>query len=131
MRKLVGIIFAVTMFLTTPIIALAQTYDEGFSYTYKGNVDPATAEGFLGVTTIVFLVCFCLIMLAWLGVSIWVYKDAKKKNINNPAVWGLITYFLTLLGLLLYLFIGRKSTPNKVIETPKTTEVPTMSPDGK
>ncbi|KPU27277.1 hypothetical protein TR13x_05895 [Caloranaerobacter sp. TR13] len=42
-----------------------------------------------------------IIIIYWLGLALWVYKDASKK-LNNPSLWGLIVLLTNLLGLIIY-----------------------------
>ena len=58
--------------------------------------------------------------IIWLGISIgvamFIYNDAKKHN-YNPVLWGILTFFGFLMGLLLGIiviviyFVTRPSTP--------------------
>jgi hypothetical protein len=41
----------------------------------------------------------------WIGISYWVYKDANERNMNSPALWGLLTFFAGLIGVVLYLVL--------------------------
>jgi hypothetical protein len=117
-RKLLGVVSGVASFLALPTVALAQTSSDGFTYTYSGDVDPATASqvaGALGIGTFV-IVCICIVIQIVL--TVWVYKDAKKRN-ANAALWAILTFIFGLLGFIVYLLAGRKSgTPAPVSATP-------------
>lgn len=42
-----------------------------------------------------------LFMIYWIIIALWVYQNAKKSKLSAP-VWGIITLFTNLLGVLLY-----------------------------
>jgi cbb3-type cytochrome oxidase subunit 3 len=35
----------------------------------------------------------------WLAISIWIYMDAKKRNLKNPAAWAVLGFLLGIIGL--------------------------------
>jgi hypothetical protein len=80
-----------------PMAAFAQTTDDGS-----------------GAAAIFTLICTCFIMIIGLvipiGLAYWVYKDAQKMANPNAVLWAVLTFFTTLLGLILYLLIGRNQT---------------------
>jgi cbb3-type cytochrome oxidase subunit 3 len=43
-----------------------------------------------------------IFVLYWVGVALWVYKDAKKKKMNE-ALWGMLTLITNLAGLVVYM----------------------------
>lgn len=56
---------------------------------------------------ILFLVITIFIMLSMLLIVAWVYKDAKSRGLNAE-LWVLIILCGGFLGLIIYIFIGRK-----------------------
>ena len=56
---------------------------------------------------IVGLILLVMLVMAavWLGLAYWVYKDATKRNMDNPAIWGLITFVAGVFGLALYIVV--------------------------
>jgi len=42
-----------------------------------------------------------IFMVYWVGLALWVYKDANKKKMN-PALWGLVALLTNLVGLIIY-----------------------------
>ncbi len=94
--------------LAPTTLAFAQSSYDTYSYTN----DTASA-GFFGGLMLIYCVCF-IAGFALLGVvSYLVYKDAKKNNVDNPILWALLTFFLGLLGVLLYLFVGKNQKNTK------------------
>lgn len=87
-------------------------------------IDSGTA-GTIG-TSVMILSCISLII--WIAMVTWVYSDAKKKNVDKAWLWALITFFLPLVGILLYLLIGRKKSAGAPAETAPTTETPPATP---
>jgi hypothetical protein len=43
-----------------------------------------------------------IFMIYWIGLALWVYKDANRKNLN-AALWGLLVLVTNLVGLFVYL----------------------------
>ena len=60
--------------------------------------------GYLGAFLIVYIVILVVVLLISLGLAIWVYKDAKKRDMN-AAVWLLIVLVTGCLGCIIYLVV--------------------------
>lgn len=56
-----------------------------------------------------FLVSFIL-MIIWIFVIIWVYRDAEKRGMNG-VLWALLVLIGSIIGLLIYLIIRSDSVP--------------------
>jgi len=41
----------------------------------------------------------------WLGLAYWVYRDANRRNMDNALLWGVVTFVLGLIGLVIYLLV--------------------------
>ena len=41
----------------------------------------------------------------WAALAYWVYRDANRRNMDNALLWGVITFFLGLIGLVIYLVV--------------------------
>ena len=52
-------------------------------------------------------VCWLIGLVIDLAIVYWVYTDAKKRGNPNAVLWAVLTFFFTLIGLILYLLIGR------------------------
>ena len=52
------------------------------------------------------LVGYCIGGIIGLALAFWTYQDANKRGANG-IVWGLVVFFLGLIGLLIYWFVGR------------------------
>lgn len=84
-------------------VFLVQTYQQ---------MEPSAAPFAVMFASFGFIWIFaCLIMIVSYGVlfaiSYIVYRDAKKNNIDNPILWGLLTFFTGLIGIVLYFLIGK------------------------
>jgi hypothetical protein len=51
---------------------------------------------------------FLLLFLIPLFAAIWVYTDAREKQVPGAAGWAILTFFILIIGLPLYLVSGRK-----------------------
>lgn len=54
-----------------------------------------------------------LILVTMVIVPVIVYIDAKIHSPHNPLLWGLVVFFGGIIGLLLYIVIGRTPTHNE------------------
>jgi len=56
-----------------------------------------------------FFVLFVLLMFVLFAVvlPLWTYSDAQANSSQSPLVWALVVFFGGILGILLYLVIGR------------------------
>jgi heme/copper-type cytochrome/quinol oxidase subunit 3 len=55
----------------------------------------------IGIILLIFVGTFAL----WVGLAYWVYKDATKRNMDNAAIWGLVTFVLGIFGIVIYLLV--------------------------
>jgi apolipoprotein N-acyltransferase len=60
------------------------------------------AAGIALLITLVFLVVH-------LAMIVWTYSDAESRSDHPPVLWALVVFLAPILGLLLYLIIGRNS----------------------
>lgn len=69
---------------------------------------------------IAFVILF-IILLLWLGQSLWIYLDARNRNNRFAVLWGILGLFNCPIPLIVYLIVTRgneKKCPNckKAIE---------------
>jgi hypothetical protein len=76
-----------------PILAFAQTDNGGSGAGLFGGLFGCIC-GLIGLAIEVFILY-------------WVYTDAKKRGNPNAILWVVVTFFLGLIGLILYVLIGR------------------------
>lgn len=62
-------------------------------------------EGMLEIT---FVLLGLIFTLYWIGLAIWVYKDANKKN-TNASLWGLLVLVTNIVGVIVYLMFKQNS----------------------
>jgi hypothetical protein len=95
---------SIVLFATMAGKVLAQSSSD---YLYSTTSDAASSAVFGGFTLV--WCCVALVGLAvWLGVTYWVYKDAKKNNPEQAMLWTLVTLVAGVVGLIVYLLAGRK-----------------------
>lgn len=97
---------SILSFLSFPISAFAQMYDRTLDTTYRNSSSSDAAA--VSLFILFYVLTLCVIVGVIVGVCVWVYKDAKKHNVENPALWVLLVLFMSLPGLILYLLLGRK-----------------------
>jgi len=92
--------------LLAPLAVLAQDAS-------PANDAAGAAAGFLG------LGCGCIIwlviMAVWIGLAVYVYKDAKARGMENAILLTILTLFTGILGFIIYLLMRPK---NKIGEPP-------------
>src|SRR3989304_7258857 len=80
--------------------------------------------------------CLCLACIPLVIIIIlvfWVYQDATKRGVQSPAVWALLTAFLPLIGILVYLLYGRNQGKTPIIKpgnkNPTASKVKAEAPE--
>ena len=63
----------------------------------------------------------CASVIVVIVLTIWVFRDAKSKNVQSPWLWTLLTLFFPVVGIILYLVIGRKKISPTSLAKPKET----------
>jgi uncharacterized membrane protein YidH (DUF202 family) len=53
----------------------------------------------------IILLIFVGTLVLWIGLAYWVYRDATKRNMDNAAIWGIVTFFLGIFGIVIYLLV--------------------------
>ena len=107
--KLTVILGSILGYLTLPGSVLGQVNGRGLDYTYRGSVDQDAFASLFALTWGGVFVIICISWVVWLAISVWIYKDAKKHNVENPALWAFIVFFIGVIGLLIYLLAVRKT----------------------
>ncbi|WP_128905110.1 PLDc N-terminal domain-containing protein [Halorubrum amylolyticum] len=67
-------------------------------------MSPILLQGGAGV---LFLLFGLLMLLVQLGIIVWIYSDAQRRSDQPAFLWALVAFLAPLLGLVLYLIIGR------------------------
>ncbi|WP_148416825.1 PLDc N-terminal domain-containing protein [Haloferax sp. KTX1] len=55
------------------------------------------------------LVIGLLFFLLYLGMVVWTYRDAKRNSSHPAFLWAVVVFLAPLLGIVLYLILGRGS----------------------
>jgi uncharacterized membrane protein YidH (DUF202 family) len=53
----------------------------------------------------IILLIFVGTLALWIGLAYWVYRDASRRNMDNAALWGLVTFVLGIFGIVIYLLV--------------------------
>jgi len=96
--------------LVTVINSLGRLLN--YSYDYSTGYDLA-ATSFWGVSSLISIIVCCVVLIVlifWIFITYWVYKDATKRNVENPILWALLTFFLSWIGLIIYFLVGRNQS---------------------
>jgi uncharacterized membrane protein YhaH (DUF805 family) len=91
-RALLVSLFAMALFLLLPTTALAQSQDGGGILGAIGGA----------IGCLIGLISFAITV----ALTVWVYRDANARG-QNGILWGLLTFFFTLIGLIAWLIVRR------------------------
>ncbi|WP_254838988.1 PLDc N-terminal domain-containing protein [Natronomonas marina] len=53
------------------------------------------------------LVIWLVFLAIFIGLAVWVYKDAQKNSEHPAFLWAVVVFLAPLLGLVLYVLLGR------------------------
>ncbi|MFX0073573.1 MAG: hypothetical protein ACFFAO_21050 [Candidatus Hermodarchaeota archaeon] len=71
----------------------------------------ATADEAAAAYTAILMTWIIIMVVIWilfLLIAIWAYKDAQKRNMDNPIVWFFVVCCLGCIGLIIYLLVRKK-----------------------
>lgn len=88
-----------------PLMAIAQDATDS-----PASDDAANAAGALAALGCGIIPCI-LGLAIQIALAVWVYKDAKKRGMENAVLLTVVTALTGLIGLLIYLLM-RPKTPN-------------------
>ena len=54
---------------------------------------------------LLFLVIGLVSTLVWLYATYWTYNDAKRRGMDEPAIWAIVVFATNLVGLVVYLIV--------------------------
>ncbi|GAA0505262.1 Phospholipase_D-nuclease N-terminal [Halorubrum aquaticum] len=60
-----------------------------------------------GIVAIVSLLFALLMFAAHIAMIVWTYSDAQKRSGHPAFLWAIVVFFAPLLGIVLYLILGR------------------------
>lgn len=70
---------------------------------------PALLLQFPGGVELVFLLFFLVFFVGslavWLGLTYWVYRDARRHRVDSPALWAAVVFFVGPVGAVIYLLV--------------------------
>lgn len=77
---------------------------------------PSTVALQSGGAAGIFLLFALLVVAVTVGLILWTYQDAQTNSSQPAFLWALVVFFAPILGLLLYLLLGRdrKGPPSAV-----------------
>ena len=110
------ILFRGSPFLLMPLHMLAPILT---GISQFGNVFPLAHMG------VPELSIFTVVLLIWIAVIIWVYRDAERRGMNG-FLWALLVFIGHLVGLLIYLIVrtngGSQQVTTSLQPCPKCTK---------
>jgi hypothetical protein len=123
--KTFGLIFIISLILLaglrlTPLVVAPLGIFSGISQTFRSSVHGLgrlNFEPFFGGALVLF----------WIAVLIWVYRDAERRKMNG-VLWGLLVFIGNLVGLIIYLIVRNESRPTTRASTPAYAVGPGNAP---
>ena len=70
------------------------------------GMSPLLLQGAAAGIALLISLVFLVVHLAMI---VWTYSDAESRSDHPPVLWALVVFLAPILGLLLYLIIGRNS----------------------
>ncbi|MFA9518442.1 hypothetical protein ACERIT_14725 [Halopenitus sp. H-Gu1] len=64
---------------------------------------------FIGLLTVRTGLYYAAIYGVVIAVAAWIYRDARDHGIGYPSLWALATLVLTIIPVLIYLYVRRRS----------------------
>ena len=75
-------------------------------YNFTDFEDVVAGTEFAWIAIIGMLVGILIAAAIQIGVCIWVYKNAKKNNVESPGLWVLLCLFIPFpIGLIVYIIV--------------------------
>lgn len=68
-----------------------------------------------------------LVILAWFGLPIWVYYDARSRGMDKPLLWAVLVLFSFFIGLLVYLIVRPERIAGNICPECKRIIKPTFA----
>lgn len=93
-------------------LAAAQTV-AAQSYYYSSDLSSGAASGLVFGSILLYCCILCVPLIIWTVVSYLVYKDAVKNNVDNAALWGILVFFFSVVGILIYFLAIRPEAIKK------------------
>lgn len=108
------LVLRMTPFMLAPFGIISNVFDRVETSVSSGF--HGWSRGFFGLPFIP-LFSFLLLIL-WIVVIAWVYRDAEKRGMNG-VLWALLVFIGNIIGLLIYLIVrsDNRSAPPKTVET--------------
>ena len=102
---LVAFIFLIAFRMTPLLLAPLGLFPGAFHWMRTGDV---FHEGFFRFVP--FSLITILLMILWIAVIIWVYRDAERRGMNGM-LWALLVCIGNIIGLLIYLIVRSDTIP--------------------
>lgn len=126
MKKLVNKLLASGTGLTVSSLIFATTV-AAQRYDYSYDATDAAAGGIFATAGLFFYCCFlCVPLIIVIALAYWVYKDAKKYEVENAPLWALLVLFTSIIGILIY-FLAIRPEAVKKFESKHGTTKPVES----
>lgn len=97
----------------------AQTYS--YDYTPYTATDAAAGGLFASAGIAIYCCIACIPLIILIALAYYVFKDAKKYEVDNAALWAALTFFTGIIGLLIYFLAIRPDAVKKMESKGATT----------
>lgn len=67
---------------------------------------------------------FVLMMLLVFVLVVWTYGDAQVNSSHPPFLWAIVVFFAPLLGIILYLILGRDMVDEETTDSGDSSSIP-------
>jgi heme/copper-type cytochrome/quinol oxidase subunit 2 len=97
------VLLALAALLALPSLLLAQ------GESTLSPEEAALATSIIGGSFAVICAIIVVTLIINIIILIWVYRDAQARN-GNGAIWALLVFFTGVVGLIVYVLLGRNNT---------------------
>lgn len=94
---------------------LLLTFSLNTVFANPSSTNSGDAGAFMALFVFGFYALCCLVILIpQIAFAIWVYKDAKKLNVDNPILWAILSFMFFPLLTIVYYMVIRKEAKQKL-----------------
>ena len=109
MKKIFTVIYLI---LSISMLLAGATNALGYS---SESIGLSSANNLFPMIFFIIMLVYVIIFIVWLAVAYWTYKDAKKRGLEHPVLWGVVVFFAGLIGILIYLVLRNNIKPNNPV----------------
>lgn len=72
---------------------------------YEYDLYDSTAEEIAAIMAMVGFIILLIIVVIWIILAVFVYKDAERRGAEHPGLWALLVLFTGIIGLIIWFIL--------------------------